>query len=174
MRTKPRRKQPASQDTQDRYEARLWRRTYRDMFKQTGDPIALMRAFSSSMKLGIYPPVSILQALNKSFQLVLDGNGTMTLDHALGLKRHGKGGWTAFTDQKRKGQQLWLAVNMDCLIEDKGLTIAQAAEEVSLLTESLPTMKRYSPETLSDQYSRKWKKQFQPELAMARTFKPLQ
>jgi hypothetical protein len=148
-------------------------RTYRDMFKETGDPIAQMRAFSSYMKLNIYPHVSILQALNKSFQRVLDGNEAMTLDHALGLKRQGKGAWTAFTDQKRKGQQLWLAVNMDRLIENEGLTIAQAAERVSLLTESLPTMQRYSAEALSDQYSRKWKRQFQHELAMVRTFKPL-
>jgi hypothetical protein len=148
-------------------------RTYRDKFKETGDPIALMQAFTIAMKLGIYPPVSILQALNKSFQRVIEGNGTMTLDSALGLKRQGKGAWTAFTDQKRKGQQLWLAVNMDRLIEDKGLTIAQAAEQVSLLTESLPTMQRYSAEALSDQYSRKWKKQFQDDLAMVRTFKPL-
>ena len=92
----------------------------------------------------------------------------------LGLKTSKKeGGRTAFTAKKQRGLQFWLAVNMHQLIKGKGLTLAQAAEEVSLRTESLPWMKRYSPEGLMDQYSRVWRKRFQRDLADILPFKPL-
>ena len=160
-------------ETQERYMESLWIRANLDIFKERQDPIALMQAFVASMNMSIYPPVLILQALAVAFQTVLESAGKKPLDQVLGLRRKGRGAWNAFTAKNRKGTQLWLAINIHTLVKKQGLSLERAAERVSLLCESLPGTKLYAAEGLVDQYSRKWKKQFQRELAIALTFEPV-
>ena len=59
-------------ESQERYKESLFIQTMCTVFKETHDPIALMKAFVASMNLGIYPPVTMLQALSAAFQRVLE------------------------------------------------------------------------------------------------------
>jgi hypothetical protein len=147
-------------ETQNRYEEGLWIRTYCDLFEREHDPIALMQAFVISMNLGIYPPVAILHALAGAFQTVLKGEGKTKLDVVLGLKGKNKGAWNAFTKKNKQGTQHWLASTIHALTTGYGLSVAKAAERVSVFLESRPDLGHHTTEGLIDQYSRTWKRQF--------------
>jgi len=142
------------------------------LYLRKKDPIALITVFVESMKLGIYPPVAILQAMRVAFQTVIAGKGKKTLDQVLGLRGSGKGKWSAITKHTKTGMHYWLASTIWGLTIAGRLSVNQAAERVSFYLESYPNVPdRFSPdpkpgrtlytaEGLADQYSRTWKTQF--------------
>lgn len=129
-------------------------------FEKTNNPLDLMEAFIASVQASVYPPQSILEALAKAFQTVLDSKGKKTLDVELGLRRIGTGAWTMFGKKKKKGTVFWLASTLFALMTGYGLKINEAAERVSLFLESNPRLKFYEADGLSQSYSRSWQKRF--------------
>ncbi len=150
---------PRIWDSQQRYEATVWIRTYHDRFIETGNPIDLLYAFTNALQIGMYPPFRILTALGEAFEQVLAGNGTVSLDRVLKLRGHGKGAWNAFTVAKRRGLQYWLAHTLFALKTGWKLSLDEAAERLSFHLESRPG-RRYTATGLIDQYQRVWVKRF--------------
>jgi hypothetical protein len=136
-------------------------RTSLDRFTQEQDPLALMQAFVLSLNVGVYPPVAILHALAGAFQTVLTSNGDTRLDMVLGLSGEARGtGSSAMTKPRKLGTQFWLASTIYALITGYDLSVAEAAERVSLFLETHPSCERHTADGLIDRYSRAWKKEF--------------
>ena len=147
-------------DLRDSHEDRLSIRTGLDRFTQEQDPLALMQAFVLSMNVGVYPPVAILHALAGAFQTVLTGNGEQQLAVVLGLSGEEQRVGNAMTKSRKRGTQFWLASTIFALITGYDLSVAEAAERVSLFLETHPSLERYTADGLIDRYSRSWKKEF--------------
>jgi hypothetical protein len=156
--TRPPRKSRTTQEHLSKHHIRF----VRDQFRETNDPIELMWAFYMAVQAGWYPPSSIVRAVSNLFKRVLDAKGRLSLDLAFGLKRKGKGNWTAFGEQKKRGEQFWIALRMHDLIAN-GSSIERAAEKVNIELETMPGMKPYKD--LAQQYIKTWKKRFARELA---------
>ena len=136
-----------------------------ELYEETKDTLYLLEAFIHSVHVERNPPAVILQALAKAFQTVVDSEGEKSLDHVLGLRRKGRGAWNAFTDQKKKGRTHWLTQVIFALTnlrDENGRKISQekAADRVSFFLESHPRLEFYESDSLSQLYSRTWKKRF--------------
>lgn len=147
-------------------EVARWIDYHCQLFEDTKSPLDMMEVFLASIDAGVYPPVSILKALAKAFQAVVDGEGKVKLDQALGLRGTGRGNnWTAFTNQKRRGTTFWRASVIFALTtmrDSTGKKISQeaAADRLSFFLELHPLLKFYTVEGLLDSYSRTWTKRF--------------
>jgi len=131
-----------------------------DRFTNEHDPLALMQAFVLSMHVGVYPPVAMLQTLASAFQMVLTGQGDTQFDVVLGLNGKTRSPESAMPKPRKRGTQFWLATTIYALINGYEMSLAEAAERVSLFLETHPSLERYSADGLIDRYARTWKKEF--------------
>lgn len=129
-----------------------------DAFIKSGHPLPLLTAFVEHVRDGTTPPAEILEAISTAFEIVLKGG--KTFEEAIGIRKKGRGTWSAITVARKKSQQVFLTYMIHQLTKGCGLTDEKACELVSLDLENQDEIKKYRTEGLLDQYRRTWKRKF--------------
>lgn len=124
-----------------------------------GNPLSLLRCFSMAVNLKVCPPESVLKALNEAFLKVLAGEGTVKLDHLLGIAGKAQGNRNAFGSEDSMENQSWLTWVIFGLSEGCGLSVMESADRLSWFLER-KRIASYTVESLIQQYSKKWKKRY--------------
>lgn len=127
-------------------------------YRQTKNPLALMKVFSFAVNVGVYPPTEVLQSLSTMFEQY--GKDKTSLEKAFGLKKK-KGDWSAEAKQKQRAQTRLAALLMQHEINTCGISHEEAAARVEGRLQKMKAFTgiAYTAESLIRQYP-KWKQTF--------------
>jgi excisionase family DNA binding protein len=130
---------------------------------ERGNSISLLGAFLAAHQAGLYPPSWVLNRFATVFQKYYDQRGRDSLDRLLRLSVK------PFRKRIVDDIHYLLAGNLFILTEGLGLSLEKAAEMIRIKNDCYPIVNhsvfkdlrtRYTAESLAQQYSRTWKKQF--------------
>ena len=135
-------------------------------FQETKNPILAIEAFLIAREMKLYPPMWVLDWLEKSFKTFHDAQGKQSFDKILGLVP-GRGQSPLFKTLIEEERDQMLALDMWRLIVLFNVSIDRAAEMVARRLEDAPRWNKTAYEirplaekTLVDRYKKKWKKVF--------------
>ena len=146
----------------------------RSSFFEQKNPIYAVKAYQLAMEQGYYPPVWVLEWLNKSFEKFQKSEGSLSIDRCLGLQ--GKQKSSAIKKAEKFQIEYCLANHMWVLLTVFNKTIPNAAVMVyawvqntdwgdSDHSQRLSELIKYTDsETLEQYWHKKWKHYFKGEV----------
>jgi hypothetical protein len=129
-------------------------------FKAWRDPVALLKAFCAAVDVGVYPPISILEAVAASFTRYTEAQGRQSLDQTFNLQTQ-KGQRSSFTKRSKRGLEEFVAsLIYECKLV-LGVSTDEAARRVArhLQRHHAAFQLTYTPQSLARLYPI-WKARF--------------
>lgn len=138
-------------------------------FNRTQDPLVVLEAFIMAHEEKLYPPLWVLDFLFTAFNKYLKGQGSLPLDHYLGIGGKSKQG-SRFQQRRKEARDSMLAIYITWYIGLKKCSVEKAAERVAIhwnagLKEGLYKFgealdRPLDTDTLMQYYVRGWRKKY--------------
>lgn len=124
-------------------------------FEETGDPILALKVFRACHGSGVYPPLSVMDWLDKSLERYFEAEGAEDLEKLLGLKG-GRGNRNPFTAHDLRGEDRYRADIVHLLVTQFGVAVEKAAEMLHV-REDRQGHNPPSPEWIAERYWKHWR-----------------